>query len=158
MSSFKFTDLSDEIQVLVSKELVRENAAPHYQYREDMYEKIERELKLKELAIMNSLFTRPAQAQLFYKIDLYGKKKTSRFMECIKSNCSLSLMVKEIDLKAYSSENWDLDSARSLDEVIELCSGLNRLAIGGQRNLLDFLPISKAKGQSSPLFHDIVLY
>ena len=97
MSLFRFKDSPQEIKTIVAHQVVRDCWPAEGRFYESNTVTEARVVKLRELSILNSIFTRPVQIGLFYRTTLEQGIKTTNFLLCIKSNPSLGTLVKVLD-------------------------------------------------------------
>ena len=141
MSSFRFTDLPEEIRVWIAKEVVNEFARPNQPEHEVIQER--RLSRLKEFSVMNSIFTKSAQSHLFRFLTFSNVKVMERFLVNIRTKSFLGLMVQRINLEC--ERRGIINGVSGFASLLDYCGNLLSLLL--KRVKLDFLVLSRAKSR-----------
>ena len=141
MSSFRFTDLPEEIRVWIAKEVVNEFAWPNQPEHEVIQER--RLSRLKEFSVMNSIFTKSAQSHLFRFLTFSNVKVMERFLVNIRTKSFLGLMVQRINLEC--ERRGIINGVSGFASLLDYCGNLLSLLL--KRVKLDFLVLSRAKSR-----------
>lgn len=147
MSLFRFEDLPPEIKIIVSDEIVNEYVLENEsKWRRDGQDK-RFELKMKELSVISSSFTKSAQSVLFETISCQNNLQLEGFLRCIKLKPSLALLVREIK---YTTMAIYISLDSSFADILGRCITFEFIYLCGDRVILDFQVLARTKSEEFP--------